>query len=529
MENGSTDLRIRFLSRLATDALDSLKARGEVVSLEALARGLAQHPEIQTFLASVPESELRNRLELEKVLSQRNEWMSQAARLEDTLTNTRKFQKRTLPLLAELARRPECRGLNRSVEDFKQLVHQGADLSSLEKGFQRIKDNFLKYELDGFDQGRAPAAARTVLPKWIKGRETGSPGLSSEELRAAYQDIVDELKMVLDESVLAELSEIEAGIRAISRPEDAAGTRSRISGLLQRFADTIGQERKETAVFIQEIGKRLADMETQLVGSLPEFQKELQASDELNRAISGEMETLRSRVGFSQNLSELKASVILTLSAIQQALERKRQADQVQMGMVDQKMRLLQKGFSQMKQQLDSAQQQARQLNREALTDPLTGINNRRAYENRISEELQRFIRHGHAFCLLLYDVDNFKRINDRYGHAVGDLCLREIVKRIQPQLRESDFMARVGGEEFVVMLPETETSGAQQVAEKLRSSIEGIDFIHKAEKFKITISIGVTQVSPTDSQPAEIFDRVDGAMYHAKRKGRNRVVTQGP
>jgi diguanylate cyclase len=527
MENSPTDLRIRFLSRLATDALDSLSARKEVVSREALAQALAQHPEIQTLLAAVPETAQRNRLELEKALSQRNELMRQTAQFEDTLTDIRNFQKRTLPLLAELARRPDCRGLNRSIEDFKQLVRKGADLSDLEQGFQRLKDNFLKYELDGFDQGRAPAASRSAFSKWIKGRET-TPSLSAEQLRAAYQDIVDELKMLLDESVLAELSEIEAGIRAISRPEDAAGTRSRIIGLLQRFADTVGRERKETAAFIQEIGKRLADMETHLIGSLPEFQKELQASEELNRTISGEMETLRSQVGFSQSLSELKESVISTLSAIQQALERKRQADQVQMGLVDQKMGLLQKGFSQMKQQLDSAQQQARQLAMEALTDPLTGIYNRRAYEKRISEELQRYIRHGHAFCVLLYDVDHFKRVNDRYGHGVGDLCLREIVKRIQPLLRKSDFMARVGGEEFVVVLPETEVSGAQQVAEKLRKNIESIDFIHKYEKFKVTISIGVTQVSPTDGQPVDIFDRVDGAMYHAKRNGRNRVVTQG-
>ena len=97
--------------------------------------------------------------------------------------------------------------------------------------------------------------------------------------------------------------------------------------------------------------------------------------------------------------------------------------------------------------------------------DPLTEVYNRRAYEKRLNEELQRYLRHQRPFSMLLLDVDHFKSINDQFGHAVGDLCLKEIIKRVRPLLRESDFLARFGGEEFVVLLPETERKAAMAVA----------------------------------------------------------------
>jgi diguanylate cyclase len=107
----------------------------------------------------------------------------------------------------------------------------------------------------------------------------------------------------------------------------------------------------------------------------------------------------------------------------------------------------------------------------------------------------------------------------------VGDLCLKEIINRLRPQLRESDFLARFGGEEFVLLLPETLQSGAVEVAEKLRTSIEKTEFLHRGNPVAITISIGVTQVMSTDQESDGLFGRVDQAMYRAKASGRNCVV----
>jgi diguanylate cyclase (GGDEF)-like protein len=195
------------------------------------------------------------------------------------------------------------------------------------------------------------------------------------------------------------------------------------------------------------------------------------------------------------------------------------------MAEVDKRMGRLQQDIDRMKNEVATERQRADILGKEVLIDPLTGVYNRRAYGKRISEELQRYLRHKRPFSMLMLDVDHFKSVNDQYGHAVGDLCLKEIIKRIQPLLRQSDFLARFGGEEFVLLLPETVQSGAVEVAEKLRKCIEKTEFLHRGKLVPITISIGATQVMSTDQQTDMLFNRVDKAMYRAKAAGRNCVV----
>src|SRR5208337_5436215 len=108
-----------------------------------------------------------------------------------------------------------------------------------------------------------------------------------------------------------------------------------------------------------------------------------------------------------------------------------------------------------MKQEIVRVQKRAKVLEEETLLDPLTGVHNRRAYEKRIQEELARFERHGEIFSILMIDIDNFKSVNDRYGHSAGDRCLEEFTKLIGKILRGTDFLARYGGEEFITILPE--------------------------------------------------------------------------
>jgi diguanylate cyclase (GGDEF)-like protein len=157
--------------------------------------------------------------------------------------------------------------------------------------------------------------------------------------------------------------------------------------------------------------------------------------------------------------------------------------------------------------------------------DQLTGAYNRRAYDKRAAEEMDRFQRYGNVFSLLLIDADNFKRINDNYGHAIGDKCLKEIIKRTMALMRKVDMLARYGGEEFTIIMPETDKEGARQAAEKIRENIEKIEFIYKEEKVTVTVSIGVSEISQDDKTFEALFERADIAVYQAKSKGRNQVV----
>ena len=155
--------------------------------------------------------------------------------------------------------------------------------------------------------------------------------------------------------------------------------------------------------------------------------------------------------------------------------------------------------------------------------DALTGLPNREAYQQRLEQEVQRIKRYGGKLSLMVCDVDLFKRINDSYGHLAGDKVLKIIAKSLQKNLRDSDFIARFGGEEFVVLMPETSTSEAKIVAEKLRTKIEESPFNFKKEPVQITVSFGISEFAKGESAD-EVFSRADKALYVAKDKGRNQV-----
>jgi diguanylate cyclase (GGDEF)-like protein/PAS domain S-box-containing protein len=167
------------------------------------------------------------------------------------------------------------------------------------------------------------------------------------------------------------------------------------------------------------------------------------------------------------------------------------------------------------------------QLRELARTDGLTGLFNRRAFEERLEEEWRRALRTGSAFGLLTLDVDFFKQYNDHFGHGAGDECLRQVAALLREDRRATDFAARVGGEEFALLLPETELAGALTVAEGIRLRLEAAGMAHpKSPHGVVTASIGVAAFRPQATQSvADLLNASDQAMYEAKRTGRNKVV----
>ncbi|MDH5300391.1 MAG: GGDEF domain-containing protein [Gammaproteobacteria bacterium] len=158
-----------------------------------------------------------------------------------------------------------------------------------------------------------------------------------------------------------------------------------------------------------------------------------------------------------------------------------------------------------------------------AAKDPLTGVNNRSMMESTIQREIDLARRHGTPLTLLCADVDFFKRVNDRFGHSAGDKILRSVANSISRCIRSSDVIFRYGGEEFVILLPNTDASGSQLLAERIRTSIANSENRHLDYHINVTISIGVHTLSIEDS-PGNLFNKADQALYQAKRSGRNRV-----
>jgi len=158
-----------------------------------------------------------------------------------------------------------------------------------------------------------------------------------------------------------------------------------------------------------------------------------------------------------------------------------------------------------------------------ATTDPLTGIANRRRFGELVNAEMQRCQRFDHPMSLLMIDIDHFKQINDTYGHQQGDQALLSLVNRIGKQLREVDMLGRWGGEEFIVLLPETSLELAWASAERIRLAVESaIHPLAGSLEVTLTISIGIsTSKGPLDSVE-QMITRADTALYLAKKQGRN-------
>ncbi len=160
-----------------------------------------------------------------------------------------------------------------------------------------------------------------------------------------------------------------------------------------------------------------------------------------------------------------------------------------------------------------------------ATTDPLTGINNRRQQLRLTEKEILRARRYGQALSILVMDVDDFKAVNDRYGHAAGDQILRKVADIAVHELRDSDFLGRIGGEEFAATLVHSDLGQALITAERLRRSFEGYQFTLGGEAVRVTVSIGAAQLDPTGDDLTSLVNRADKAMYLAKSQGKNRVA----
>lgn len=159
-----------------------------------------------------------------------------------------------------------------------------------------------------------------------------------------------------------------------------------------------------------------------------------------------------------------------------------------------------------------------------SLTDSLTGIANRRALFEALKKEYVRAQRYAYPLSVLMLDLDHFKQVNDRFGHATGDAVLREFVEILRPEIRDSDYFVRMGGEEFSILLPECSLTSARQLAERLCQTVAAHTFDSPEGNFSVTVSIGVATITEIDVTPDLLLKRADQCLYAAKSEGRNRV-----
>jgi diguanylate cyclase (GGDEF)-like protein len=396
---------------------------------------------------------------------------------------------------------------------------------------------YLQEAIDRFEEAAAKAEPFVKV-----GRKTGLRGDDSkpasqreepefsetfyhQELKTIYGEILEGIRPALDSGSLDQLSKLKKRIKETKTLRQLIDLNREMLLFIKRHEKHLTKERQQLAEFIAEIGAYLVGIEIHFKKSAQHSKEAFQSQQTFNTTLETHMDETKKSVQYMGGLEELKGFIVKKVTSIKKVIEEKNKEDERRNQEATQRMAKLLENLNSMKSEVEQATRRNQALEREALLDPLTEAHNHRAYQNRIEEELHRYKRYNQRFSLLLLDIDHFKAVNDRLGHAAGDKCLQQIVRRIQPVLRRTDFLARYGGEEFVVILPGTGEQGAMETAEKLRRVIERTHFLYRDELIPVTISVGVTEVNDSDQEAGSIFQRVDAAMYDAKSSGRNRIA----
>ncbi len=249
------------------------------------------------------------------------------------------------------------------------------------------------------------------------------------------------------------------------------------------------------------------------------------AANSLQESMHTEIRGLNQALEQHDQVHSLKQSVSERIHHIEEALATFKAA-QEEVSLSVQLNQLVEQ-VKKMEVDAQSAQHQLAEEKQRAITDPLTSLPNRQAYQERVFMEYSRWQRYQHPLTLAVVDIDHFKRINDTYGHQAGDRVLQAVSKSIAKRLREVDFIARFGGEEFVMIFPETDAKTTLEVLDQIRLAISKVPFTFKEEPVSITASFGIAQFEENSTIDG-VFEQADQALYDAKASGRNQCRIAG-
>ena len=297
---------------------------------------------------------------------------------------------------------------------------------------------------------------------------------------------------------------------------------SRLIDQLISHLDAQSMRLSQTERFLAEVRGALTGLEG-LVGALTQdLDDGRQATKGLQSDVEATVGALEDNVAASDDLMDLKQRVRAGVRTLADRVSAFGQSEAARIDHAEQTNAELRGQLTAMESQvrtLESALAEQREL---ALKDALTGVHSRGALATRIDEEIARHARAGHSLGYAIWDIDHFKRINDQYGHPAGDAVLHQVAQTLEQYTRTSDFVARLGGEEFVVLLPNTDAADAMTIANKLRELLAASRFEWEGQAIPVTVSCGIAVLGETESAQA-LYERADRALYQAKHGGRNR------
>ena len=284
------------------------------------------------------------------------------------------------------------------------------------------------------------------------------------------------------------------------------------------------RNQQEFETFLTQLNERLLQAHQFISESEQANGAGREAGQRLSDSMRKQVSAMQQSVEDATELDQLKTQVSDRLDQIVNAMDQYQNGEQQRETTLSEQLDALVMQVKNMETASGEAEQRIEEQRQKALRDVLTQLPNREAYNLRLEQESERWRRYGRPLSMVVCDIDHFKRINDNYGHLAGDKVLRIIAKTLRKRLRKTDFIARFGGEEFVVLMPETEQEPALKVAEGVREAIASCPFHFKEQPVTLTMSFGVSEFVEGDSGE-QVFARCDKALYQAKDQGRNQSI----
>ena len=284
-----------------------------------------------------------------------------------------------------------------------------------------------------------------------------------------------------------------------------------------------GSGQHEFETYLQQLNERLEAFQNNLQAASDGHADSRSAAREMDTQIREQVDGLQSSVQEAADLDDLKHVLENHLEGLLGTLDHhQKQRDQREQEVAT-RLQGLADRVAHMEQEALGFREHLEEQRQKALIDPLTGLPNRAAWNERLDHEISQWQQHGNTLLLAMLDLDHFKRINDNYGHLAGDKVLKIIANVLRKRLRGSDFIARFGGEEFVLLIPATALTTGVKLLETLRAAVEACPFHFKGEPVTITVSVGLTAFKAGEHSDV-VLKRADLALYRAKHAGRNRV-----
>ncbi len=279
----------------------------------------------------------------------------------------------------------------------------------------------------------------------------------------------------------------------------------------------------EFEAYLQQLNERLEAFQSNLQAASEGHADNSSAARAMDTQIREQVDGLQNSVQEAADLDDLKQVLENHLEGLLGTMDQHQKQRDAREQEVAGRLKSLAERVAHMEQEALGYREHLEEQRQKALIDPLTGLPNRAAWTERLEHEIAQWQQHGNTLSLAMLDLDHFKRINDNYGHLAGDKVLKIIATVLRKRMRGNDFIARFGGEEFVLLLPATPPAVGAKFLETLRAAIEACPFHFKGERVTITVSMGLTPFRAGEHSDL-VLKRADQALYRAKNAGRNRV-----